>query len=208
MEDKWKKFLRIKPLFSLVPFVDLVLVSGSLALGKAHEDSDFDVIVGCRKGRIFTTRFFSHLVFGLRGVRRKGSHTKNQAKDKICLSHFVVPSGYLLAPPHNPYWKEMYRSLVPVFGKEDSVRKFFSANQWSGKKEVVFDHRWQAKKFNLTGRGIEFFLQGSAGDFFESLVKKMQVKKIEKNIEKSDNDRVIYNDDVIEFHMLKKSLPE
>ena len=41
-------------LFRLIPFVDFILVAGSMAMGNPCEDSDFDVIVGVRRGRIFS----------------------------------------------------------------------------------------------------------------------------------------------------------
>ncbi|MDZ4231209.1 MAG: hypothetical protein U1C52_00240, partial [Patescibacteria group bacterium] len=58
-DRKWSKFLRKVKLFRFVPFVEFVLASGSLATGKVHEGSDFDVMVGVRPGRIFTARFFA-----------------------------------------------------------------------------------------------------------------------------------------------------
>ena len=65
--QKWQKFLgRIWP-FKFIPFVDFVLAAGSLATGNLREESDFDVIVGVRQGRIFTARAFCFLAFGMFG---------------------------------------------------------------------------------------------------------------------------------------------
>jgi predicted nucleotidyltransferase len=57
-------------------------VAGSLATGNIQENSDFDVIVGVKRGRIFTARFFGVALFGLLGWRRKKSDRENNAKNK------------------------------------------------------------------------------------------------------------------------------
>ena len=66
-------------LFRLIPFVDFILVAGSMAMGNPCEDSDFDVIVGCG-GAEFLRRGFAVGLFSvysagagkvLRGVRAR-----------------------------------------------------------------------------------------------------------------------------------------
>src|SRR3989344_2248763 len=97
-KKKWGLFLQRLWPFCFVPFVDFVFAAGSLATGAMHEDSDFDVIVGVRQGRIFTARFYCILAFGLFGWRR-GKNDKNKAaSNKICLSHFITPKSFHLSP--------------------------------------------------------------------------------------------------------------
>ncbi|MCR4260823.1 MAG: hypothetical protein NUV96_00545, partial [Candidatus Colwellbacteria bacterium] len=127
---KWEKFLRRVKLFRFVPFVEFVLAAGSLATGRIHEASDFDVIVGARHGRIFTTRFFTVIVFKIFGYHRRGIDHKESASDKICLNHFVTDKKYRLDPPHEGSWMELYQSLVPVMGDEEKIKKFFEDNDW------------------------------------------------------------------------------
>jgi len=129
-ELKWKKFLkRVRP-FRFVPFVEFVLAAGSLATGKVHEGSDFDVMVGVRQGRIFTARFFSVVIFELFGYRRKGTDHKGNVSDKICLNHFITESAYKLRPPYEGTWVELYQSLVPVMGDEEKIKE--------GKQFIIF----------------------------------------------------------------------
>lgn len=152
-QKKWQKFLRRGRLFNFIPFVDFVLAAGSLATGDVREDSDFDVIVGVRQGRIFTARAFCIAVFGLLGWRRKkisghpmslgrpaglAQNYRNirisdvpkieKNKDKFCFSHFVAPKAYRFSPPYNEYWKMLYQKLVPVYGRREAIQKFFDAN--------------------------------------------------------------------------------
>src|SRR3989344_7737796 len=78
LEKKWKILQRRSRLFRYIPFIDFVLVSGSMAMGDAKENSDFDVIIGARRGRIFTVRFLCWLVFSIFGWRAKHVLTNDQ----------------------------------------------------------------------------------------------------------------------------------
>jgi len=202
LDQKWKKFLKFQYLFSFIPFIDFVLGAGSLALGNIHRDSDFDVIVGCQRGRIFTVRFFSILLLDLLGIRRK-----LVSKNKICLNHFITPASYKLRPPHNFYWQKLYQNLVPIFGKADLVCQFFEENNWVGRKTFISnDKYWQLQRLNPVRSILEFSLNGSFGDTVEKLLKKAQIKRIEKNFNTGvlyvgHNPRLRYDDEELELHL-------
>ena len=206
-------------LFRLIPFVDFILVTGSMAMGNPCEDSDFDVIVGVRRGRIFTARFCCWFVFGLFGWRRKSSSWCSRAfvgshcaKDKFCFSHFVTPAAYRLSPPHNEYWKNLYQSLVPVFGDPVKIQEFYDANAgWmnnrimykSDKRHVYIRKLWVTKI-------KEWAWSGRPGDPIEKFLKKIQIRKIEESLKKTEiyKPRIICNDNELEFHPHTKRIEE
>ena len=127
--------MRRARLFAFIPFVEIVFVAGSMAMGSASEDSDFDFIIGVKTGRIFTARFFCWLFFGIFGWRRKKGADGRESKDKFCFSHFVAPERYCLSEPHNEYWKKLYLSLIPVYGNPGQIQKFYDANaDWVGRR--------------------------------------------------------------------------
>ena len=219
-EKKWAKFIRRAKLFNSVPFVDFALAAGSMAMGNPHKHSDFDVIVGVKKGRIFTARFFAVIMFGLRGWRRKKAHDKNvdpkSVADKICLSHWVTGKSYRLSPPHNAYWHKLYQSLVPLTGDEGKIREFFEANDWlkprriwpseSANSHELADGK-PDKKFRTTRRSslrvaLEIILSGKLGDEVEKSLKKLQVERIKGGLNDKNNfkPRLICSDHELEFH--------
>jgi len=202
-EEKWQKLLRNKALFRFIPFLDFVLVAGSLALGNITENSDFDVIVGAQQGRIFTVRTFSLCIAALYGVRRKSVDGKLSSADKVCFNHFVTEKGYCLAPPYNCYWQMLYRSLVPFFGSEARIQAFSRANDWAG-GEIRFDDRWQSMKKNALAYALEALLRGAFGDFLEKALKRIQIQRIKKRIAREEvvlrNERLRYDDTELEFH--------
>ncbi|MDO8430094.1 MAG: hypothetical protein Q7S73_01890 [bacterium] len=255
-QQKWRKFLRRVWPFNFIPFVDFILAAGSLATGNPrtqraeqssydgnprtqraeqssydgnmNENSDFDVIVGVRQGRIFTARAFCILVFGLLGWRRKGTDHKNSASDKICFSHFMTPAAYRLSPPHNEYWKNLYKNLVPVYGEPAVIQKFFDANaDWTGPvrgsegsshtsslrdKQLASasngigrymnDYRYKYQKKGLFKRFLEWRWFGIWANWLEKALKEIQIARIENSLKTNAGykPRIIYNDNELEFH--------
>ncbi|MFA5084253.1 MAG: hypothetical protein WC475_02635 [Candidatus Paceibacterota bacterium] len=201
-DKKWLQFLKLSRFFRYLPFIDFVLGSGSMALGNAHEDSDFDVIVGVKAGRIFTARFFCVLMFGLLGRRRQKLSHREAASDKICFNHFVALKSYRLRPPYNTYWRELYGNLVPIYGQKEKIREFFGANDWSGKRIYSDDLRHEIHESGFLGLFLEKILAGGFGDFLEKNLKQIQIKRIKKGLKDSlgFEPRLVFNDDELEFH--------
>ncbi len=204
-DEKWIKFLRRTWLFRFIPFVDFALAAGSMAIGNVKPESDFDVIMGAKTGRIFTARFFSVLAFGLFGWRRKKLSHKEAAADKICLNHFVTERAYRLSGPYDAYWQKLYQSLAPIFGRKEIINKFFQANQdWMGAPRVFVDDLRHDRSRAVWPRVfIEKILSGRLGDRLESCLRKMQMRRIERGLRNDPpgyKPRIIYGNDELEFH--------
>lgn len=203
-DQKWEKFLSRIWLFKFIPFVDFVLAAGSLATGNVNENSDFDVIVGVRPGRIFSARAFCIFSYGLFGWRRKKIDHKESARDKFCFNHFVAPAAYRLSPPHNDYWKKLYSSLVPVYGRPETIQKFFDANSdWAGKREAdTKDSRYLYRQRGWAARLRESCLPNAFWNWLEKKLKEAQIRRIEKSLpgDSGYKPRIIYNDNELEFH--------
>ncbi|MDD5547396.1 MAG: hypothetical protein PHN74_00635 [Candidatus Pacebacteria bacterium] len=200
--EKWGKFLRRIWPFRFIPFVDFVLVAGSLATGNVKESSDFDVIIGVRQGRIFSARLFCYFVFGILGWR-KGKKDKI-GKDKFCFNHFVAPKAFRLSPPYNEYWANLYLSLIPVYGDKKLIQNFFDENiDWLGKRRSLADDFVNIQHHkNIFKLFFQTVLSGFVGNWLEKKFKNIQIKRIEEamNSETGYKPRIIYNDNELEFH--------
>lgn len=202
-QKKWRKLARRVRLFRFVPFVDFVLVAGSMATGQIHEKSDFDVIVGVRQGRIFTARFFAVALFQIFGWRRSKLDEKVEASDKICMNHFVTPKRYRLSPPYNVYWHNLYQDVVPILGDETAIANFFEANDWlAPSRSYERDSRYIGPLRSLPRAFLETLLGGRFGNKIERILRKDQIKRIESGLPQSlgHKPRFIYNEDELEFH--------
>lgn len=207
LERKWRTLCARAAYFRYVPFVEFVIVAGSMATGKAREGSDLDVIIGVREGRMFTARFFATMFFGTLGIRKRRGAKSD--KDKFCMSHFVASKGYCLAPPYNAYWQDLYHALVPVWGDAARIREFFHAqNAWLippreyGAQEHAANVRFVPCGKALVARCKEWGLSGALGDRFEAFVKRSQMTRIRQHEtgDKGYKPRLRYSDDELEFH--------
>jgi len=207
-ESKWDKLLSRARLFTIIPFVELVFVAGSMAMGNVKKDSDFDFIIGVKSGRIFTARFFCHLFFGVLGWRRSRSMEGRGVKDKFCFSHFVAPEKYHFSPPYDKYSQKLFASLVPIYGDISLIQKFFDINaDWMNESRIYkSDTRHVYREGAFLGKLIEKVLSGKLGDFLEKRLRKLQLKRIETSskFDKLHNPRIILNDSELEFHPYTK----
>lgn len=183
-DKKWHLLRRRAALFTKIPFVEFAFGAGSLAIGNVRSESDFDILIGARKGRIFTARFFAIVFFSLRGWRRSRLDHHDSAADKICLNHFVTPASYALRLPPNLYWQLLYERLVPLYGRPSAVQSFYDANRhWMRTPRVIEnDLRYEHMEASWLRRSVQFFLDGALGDWFEARVREYQIRRIERGL--------------------------
>lgn len=187
-DKKWRRFLKYSWVFRFIPFVEGVFGNGSMAIGNVSERSDFDVLILAKRGRIFTARAFSIIFFGLLGVRRSKHDSGANAADKVCLNHFVSPDSFRLTEEINGFWQLLYQKLVPVYGNSEVLESFFLANQdWLESRRFNLDLRHQHKVSTSFKKLLETILTTSVGDYLETKLKDLQVKRIESGLKKELN---------------------
>ena len=166
---KWRVFEKRVRIFRHVPFVEFVLLAGSMATGKVREESDFDVILGVREKRVWTTWLLATAVLQLRGWRE---HPGVNPSDRISLSHFASPKGYRFSEPHNAYWQDLYQKMIPVMGSEEKMSLFFKVNDWLEPTRVYArSELYMEVQRSLLARFMEFILGGHLGDMLEKVFK-------------------------------------
>ncbi|MGC9603274.1 MAG: hypothetical protein ABSF47_02285 [Minisyncoccia bacterium] len=202
LDLKWKKLVKLSRWFRFVPFLKFVLANGSLVLGLASESSDFDVLVAVREGRIFTTRYILNLVFSLLRARRLDD-LKGSSPNKFCFNHLITPPIYR-KDGLNGFGAEIYRNLVPIYGRENDIREFLEANWLYGinPEANLLDMRFREMKPNLFARSLEWLLGGFFGNFVEKkIAEPIARRRLEKYLShKPIKDRVIVSERELEFH--------
>ncbi len=201
LDVKWRKLARLAKRLRFAPFVDLVMVNGSLAIGNVNPNSDFDVLVGVRAGRIFTARYFLNFIFGIAGGRRLDDE-KDSSPDKFCFNHFTTKAVFA-KPPFNAYRRELYRNMVPLWGKPEIVREFFRANAWCGVTELAAQNlRFLPGGRNCVGRFLELSLGGQFGNLIENrLLAPIAKRRLAAYLSgKPKEGRTVVSDAELEFH--------
>ena len=111
-----------------LPYVEGVFAYGSLATGHASKESDLDVFVVLRDGRIFTGRLLVSFFLEMFGARRTATKVENQ----VCLNHFVVERALEFPKEYrSPFSAWLWARMFPLAVRDPSLPdRFYEANKW------------------------------------------------------------------------------
>jgi len=213
---KWQKALKAARWLCLVPYIRMVFASGSLALSNTDKDSDLDVLLVAKHGRIWTTRFLTIVLLSLLGVRR--TRYEKIAPDKICLNHFITDKSFHI-PRKSIYTAQLYARLIPIFGEEKLIAQFCEANKWVGEyvegwpecvsmnnrsmnNSIELFHRRANSKFSgFIKKTGEKILDTKFGGWLENILKKYQLRRINNfHLTHKPGGRIKADDESLEFH--------
>ena len=203
-DKKWKKARRIIRFLQLIPYIRMVVVSGSLAMNNAKEESDIDLLIIAQSGRIWTSRAFTTLFMHIIGQRRHGNLTKN----RFCLNHYITDQS-LKIPWQSLYNAQTYAHLVLVWERKGLYKKFQKANQWINNYLVNYPTIEKGylttiesnKPFESIRKLREKILDTWFGNVLEYFLKKIQEGKIKREpLTYKSGGRVTFNDKQLELH--------
>lgn len=199
--EKWIKAKKAIRWLRLVPYVQAVFASGSLALNNCDELSDLDVLIVVKHGRIWLTRF---LVSGLLSlVRARRRYFDKIAPDKICLNHYITDQS-LRIPFESMYNAQNYINLKPILIKTPKIiNDFFKQNSWIG--NYIYNPNpeyYDIMIYHSSINGLLTLLLNSRfGNWLEKLARAYQIRRIAKNPLTSQTDgHIVFNDEQLSFH--------
>lgn len=203
--QKWSKLVKLGKYFMFVPYVRGIWISGSMATANTTADSDFDVMVVARAGRLYTARMLLSLVASVLRSRRK--RYEELAPDKFCFNHYIADNALEIGY-RSLYTAQAYINLKPLINQEDLLDKFYSANSWLYKfvmhgptRDVLTRGLKLSRLTNIIAMAGERVLSGSLGDTLENIFKKYQQKRIRENPTTYEaGGRVVFSDSELEFH--------
>lgn len=174
------KIVRIQRILRKTPFVEGVWITGSLAVGNTHKNSDIDLLVATSQGRLFTARFFLLGVAKILGKKRNGN-TYAQSKGKLCCNHFVDIAHMKLQETPNEYLSLAYKNFIPIYGQKKIISLFAKENlDWVEGRMLMGYTKFEEKKENK----IENILKGRWGDVCEQVFCFIQKRHIQKQSKK------------------------
>jgi len=187
-ENKLNKVKHWKWLLNFCPYIRAIFIVGSVGGGYAKKQSDIDFLIIVKNGRIFTARAILTFITQIFYLRRN----KNKITNRFCLNHYLTEDNLKL-PYKSEYDKKMYTlGLQVLFDKNNLYQKFLFANNFNNQK-INFQKLRKVKNRII-------------GDFFERILKKLQIRKIKNNIAtKTGKGIIIANDKQLQFHPEAKS---
>lgn len=161
-----KLFARI---LMLVPTINLVAVSGALAMENAQKNDDIDLVIVTATNTLWSTRLLANII--LQPFRRKAGrpHTKNKA----CLNLFIEQSS-LKIRTQNLYSAHEVAQMRPLWQRQNAYAGFLKANSWVKNYLPNWEGESTGSVFSYPQLGIT--------QLFESLAKFIQLFYMKKKI--------------------------
>ncbi len=188
-----------------VPFTRMIAVCNNLAYNNPSEQSDIDLFIVVKPGRMWLARLLITAILHFYGVRRYG----NKVAGRFCLSFFVTSENVSMndfqlgeEDPYLAYWT---KNLRPIFGHQ-TYHDFREENQeWLKGYGLRFDDTYKKHMYHYEDGRLkklsEWLLGGFMGDQFEKLLKATLKKKTLKSMKGLGPDaNVIVTDEVLKFH--------
>lgn len=206
---KWRRLRFGARLLSAVPFLTGIAAVNTLPIGAARRDSDIDVLLVARAGRLYTMRFIAVALATVFGLYRSGTHVA----DRLCLSFSVSDRALGMAP------------LAKAGG--DPYLQFWAANvHVVAERGRVFDAFWRAnapllaalpnarlRRLPHLARPLrvlallrdlaERLLAGSLGDRVERWSRDFQMRRFAANTgsrARRGGTDVVITEDMLKFH--------
>jgi len=188
-----------------VPFTRMIAVCNNLAYNNPSEQSDIDLFIVVKPGRMWLARFLITLILHFFGVRRHG----NKVAGRFCLSFFVTSDKTAMEEfelegedPYLAYWA---KNLRPIFGEKDYLRFQEQNKQWLADYGLEFDDSYKKHMYHYEEGAVkkltEWLLGGFLGDQLEKLLKATLKKKTLRSMKKLGvNANVIVTDEILKFH--------
>lgn len=190
----WTQAIRYGRMISMLPFVRMVAVTGSLAMDNTDEGKDIDFMIVTEPGRLWTARAISLLmarIASLTGV-------------SLC-PNYLVTTNALQLPERSLYVAHEVAQMVPLSGLE-TYRELRRANSWTGDylpnaaHEPGFPQTVKAVYQSLTiQRVLEFLFRLPFFVSFEKWEMNRKIKRLTR--EQSSSVESYFSADVCKGHI-------
>ncbi|MCH8049137.1 hypothetical protein IH979_00255 [Patescibacteria group bacterium] len=194
---KQQKLRRVLWYLSRLPHIQGIALCNSIVFHHTRPESDIDLFVLTKPGRLWLTRLFSVSPFIL--LQQRPGETKT---DPVDLSFFVATDELgleaLKIDREDPYLSLWTRSIIPVYEREAGVfETFFSSNLWAAQDLPAT--RPSRRAFS---QRHEIRLRFPSVPLSEKLAARIQQRKFPNEIKQLANQdsRVVVTDRMLKFH--------
>lgn len=200
---KRRALSRISGVFRCIPFIEGVVVSGSVAYGHARKESDLDVLIVARRGYVWTVRLLCSFVLQVLGKRRHGS----LVADRVCLNHFIDNQALAISL-EGMYNAQTYARWLPQYRPVCYTRLLRANVRWIERYLLFFPvvatyNRWSRERWERPMwfvRMIERSIPPFVGCALERACERIQRSYIRLHRRSAVGGRIVLSDSTLEFH--------
>lgn len=189
--DKMKRLKKVVSVLRAVPFLRMVGVTGRVSMNNAQNKSDWDVLIVCKAGKIWTGRTLITIILHFFGKRRYGKNIK----DRVCLNYFITDKS-LEVVTKDLFSANEYNFILPLYDDEIYI-PFQLANRWISKIKPHYTVQEELplcalkpSKFSKFVQTIGEFIFSPA--FIEDVLARLEYKKIMLNPKTKNNNGLIH----------------
>ena len=122
---------KIVGILSAVPTINLVAITGSVAIGNAKEMDDIDLLIVTQRNTLWLTRPLVLLLLSIVGKRRHPNASYLEAANSFC-PNLWLENGSLFVPKdkQNLYTAHEVLQTMPIFDRGNTYQTFLHTNKW------------------------------------------------------------------------------
>jgi hypothetical protein len=126
-DKKLKIAYRVAGWLKFIPTIEMIAVTGALAMKNSDKNDDIDLLMVTAKNRLWLTRGVVVTILWFLGCYRR----PDKIKDMICPNMFLDET-HLSVPPEE---RDLFTAhevcqLLPLWDRNDIYQKFVAQNQW------------------------------------------------------------------------------
>lgn len=139
--SKWRIARLVGVWLRLIPTIQLVGVTGGLAMDNVSKEDDIDLFIITSSGALWTSRMLAAFIVSALGRRRKPEESTNA--DKICLNMFMEEEELrIVEREQDLFAAHEVLQMVPLWERGDIYKKFLDKNRWV---ETFLPKMWAQK---------------------------------------------------------------
>ncbi len=200
-EEKWVAALRAARRLRRVPWLRLVAVCNTVAMGLPREGSDVDLFLVSRPGRLWIVRFLAHAALAAGNLARRGSRVADAACLSFSVSERALDLSAVAKTPSDPYLAVWFATLMPVMDRGGVYDALLAANPTMPvEPRLAAPARRVSPSF--AARALEILLFPFGG-LLDRLARALQRPRILANPAsrvRAGGTDVVVTDDMLKFH--------
>jgi predicted nucleotidyltransferase len=128
-QNKTKRAISWMPICKIIPWIELVAITGSVAAGSAKKMDDIDLLIITQPNRLWLSRFILTTLLTLLKQRRHPHDKPDNVSNKFCLNMWLTTEQLEISTPDLYYASELLH-MKSILNRHHTYERYLSKNSW------------------------------------------------------------------------------